>query len=238
MATTSHLTRFLSLHVSVVQVHLTSRTEPLTELLRDRDGSMPAARAPDGDREIRFALTLVARERVSEELTQVREQLFGLRPLQNVARHVRIEPGLGSELFNEVWVRQVTKVEHQVRFGGKPVLESEADNPDDHVAPRAAAGQVIEKCSLQVVHREASRVDDAGRFGAERRKTGALPLDATQEITRGSQGVRPPRLAVAPNEDLIRSVEEEDLDGVPGLSKRAHRGLGALQERSISDVDA
>lgn len=231
------LARLLSLHVSVMQVHFTTGAEALAELLRDGDGSMAAACASDGDRQIRFAFPLVARERVFEELTQVREQLFRFRSLQNVAGDFRIKPCLGPQLVDKMRIGQVSKVKHQVRIDGQAILKTKTDDANDHVALCSAAGQVVEKRSLQIVHGESRRVDDARSLGTQRRKARALALNPAKEVARWGQWMRPARLAIATDEDVVRGVEEKDLDGVPSLTQSAHGNLGAFEERTVSDIN-
>ncbi len=48
--------------------------------------------------------------------------------------------------------------------------------------------------------------------------------------------MRPPRLAIAPDQHLVGGVDEEHLDLVAPLPERGERLVGAFQERAGADV--
>src|SRR5687768_1778170 len=106
--------------------------EVLTEALGDGDAAMPPARAADSDGQIAFHLLPVLRKQIADELPQAAVELLILRLLPQVADDLRVHPGLRPQLGDEVGVREKANIEEKIEVVRLAVLESEADQRDEH----------------------------------------------------------------------------------------------------------
>ena len=97
-----------------------------------------------------------------------------------------------------------------------PVLEAERHQTNDHRRPLGVAPNVVYQVMPQIVDAEVGGVDDDVGPGTQSRESLSLPCDCSLQVPRPRKRVGPPGLAEAPNQNLVRAVEEDHLHVMPG----------------------
>src|ERR1700722_19445535 len=87
-------------------------SQALANLARDHNASMVAARAPERNGEITFALRDVMRQQIDQQVRDARDELRRLWKRPDVARHARILAGEMFERRNVIRVWKDPNLEH------------------------------------------------------------------------------------------------------------------------------
>src|SRR5689334_17448586 len=109
---------------------MTQPPEALPELLADHDTPVPATGAPERDRQIRLALSLVPGNEEREQSIELVEELTRARLGEHVVTHGCVETGEGSQLLDPMRVGKEPAVEHEIDVEREPVLVAECDDVD------------------------------------------------------------------------------------------------------------
>jgi hypothetical protein len=91
------------------------------------------------------------------------------------------------------------------------VLVAERDEGDGEAGPLARRRVDVDEALLELVHRDAARVDDPVGDLAEMGERLPLRLDALLHGAGAREGMAPPALVVAPDERLVGRLQEQHL---------------------------
>src|SRR5438874_4466417 len=119
------------------------RRQVLADLIGHHDGTMLAAGAAEGYRQIALSFANVMREKVGEQIGNALHELGGLGEGPNIAGHSGIAAGEILESRDVVRVGQKSNVEHQVAILRYAVAEAEAVDVNHDVRFVAAAAEVF-----------------------------------------------------------------------------------------------
>ena len=173
---------------------------------------MEAAGAADGDGQPRLALGQVGGDDGGEEAIQVAQELAcdGL-PQDEVAHGLGLA-GMLTQLGAVERVLHEAHVEDEVGLQRHAVLEAEADDLQGQLVGTWLRPQRIDDALAQLLEGEAGGVDGRLRHLADLVEQGALARDRRADaVVLVVERVPVPSLRVAPDEDLVAGLEEDDL---------------------------
>jgi len=183
------------------------------DLFAEHDGTVFAASAADGDRQITFAFADVVRDQVGEEAFDATEKFAALRERANVLLDFGIFASVAAQGRDEMRVWQKAHVENQVGVGGHAVLVAKANDGDQHGAVvgilEALGNKVTEFMDVELrgVNHHIGQLAD----GLHERALVAQTFANGQSF---AEGVRPARLAIAAEERVIAGIDEDQRDGM------------------------
>src|SRR5215212_3912127 len=178
--------------------------------IRHRQRSVSAARAADGDRQVRLALGDVGGQHEVEQREQALVELRGDLARLDVLDYPGITPGEGAQVLAVMRVWQEADVENQVGLARRPVLEAEGDDRERQPAGRALwPKQLGHDAAPEHRSGQVARVHDDVRVLAQRAQQLALGPDALEHAAVRRQWMAAPRLLEAVEKGLLVGLEEE-----------------------------
>src|ERR1039458_5014247 len=122
-------------------------------------GTMLAAGASEGQREIALALVDVVRQQEEQHVRYAVEKLPRLRKAHDVVLDLRVFAGQVPKLRHEVRVGKEPHIEDQIRVQRHAILVSETNRRDQQILAVALANKLVLDIRAQFVHVEFRRVD-------------------------------------------------------------------------------
>jgi hypothetical protein len=172
-----------------------------------------AARAPEGDGQVRLALGHEGRQELAHHRLEVAEELDGGVLRQHVVAHRGVAPGERPQLVDPVRVGQEPAVEHQVGVERQAVLVAERQQRDLHRRLVDLAGEQGLDAPAQGVDVEVARVDHHVGLGLDGFEQLALALDGGGQVllvAAARERVAATRVLVPADQGVGRGVEEQD----------------------------
>ncbi len=125
---------------------------------------MSPARAADGDGQGELALVLVPGNGEIKELVDPLHPEVGLRLVGQVFLDLRLQTTSGTELVDEVGVREEPDVKDVVGFHGEAVFEPEARDHDLQPLLLRMEAVAIDDLLAELMHVQRARIDDDVRL--------------------------------------------------------------------------
>ena len=187
------------------------------------------------DRQPRLALADVGRDGEGQELAEVVEEATGDRLIEDERADRVGQPGERPQLGVVVRVLHEPDVEDEVRFERHPELEPEADELECQLIGPDIGRRAANRRSRSW-RRERSDVSrttsESALTESSRRRSSAIELAMPAFL---AERVTMARLAVAPDQDLVARLEEDDARADPAALERAAHGRQG--ERRIAGAD-
>src|SRR5690348_8665438 len=183
--------------------------QPFGETLGDIDRAMAAAGAADGDGQVAFALTLVARQQRLEPAAELIEKRRKIRVRGDILANRASLAGHRLEGGDVMRIAQETHIEHEIGVARQALTVRERG---DEYAEAGLGGEmeVAVQHAFQIAGRQKRRIDhEIGAF-AQWLHALALEADAVADRTLGREGMRAARFGVAPLQPIIVAIEEND----------------------------
>src|SRR5205807_1841097 len=183
------------------------RGQRATHRLCQHDGTMTPSRAPEGDRQITFALADVMGNQISQQTLEAPEEFTRLGEGSDIAGHFGIASRKLAQPGNKMRIGQKAHIENQVRVGRQTVPISEA-HQGNHQRPFASALKPIDDELPQFMDIKPRRVDDdVSQFSNWRHQTALMAQDfAHRPIVTQRMGAS--RFAEAAQQRLVRGFDE------------------------------
>src|SRR5712692_7944981 len=172
---------------------------------------MLTAGATQRNGQICLSLLLIAGEEESTKVDYFVEKHLGVGPFEHKLSNIRVNAGQALHLRHEIGVRKESEVKHQVSLGrhAVPVAEREDGNGGLILSSGGKAGL---NQPLEVVHVELGSINDLIRELAEILERLALAVNSLQDADPGSQRMAPAGLRKPAGEDIVRCIQEQDID--------------------------
>ncbi len=229
----------LFLHISMRNTSLMSTgLEVLEEGVGDGHRAMFATGASDRHGDIAFALALIKRHQVIEQIGDSAGRLLDLFALIEVFENRLVISRQLLQFWNEVRIGQKPDVEEQIRIQWNSEFETEAEHRDLGLSGLIFGGKAALEPSAQRVNVVIGRIDHYVRQQADGFKFFALFRDRFRHPPF-TQRVRPPRLAVPALQNRIARLQKEHSHLKIGSRSEQCVNLGKCVEKfPLPDVDA
>src|SRR5579859_308514 len=165
-------------------------------LFGEHDGTVFAASAAEGNRQVTLAFANVVRDEVGEKALDAAEKFSRLREGPNVFLDFGIYSGEAAQSGDEVWIGKEAHVENEVGVRGDTVLVAETDNGNEH-GTLVGILEALRDELAKLVDVELGGVDNhIGEF-ADRLHEGAFVAQAFADGKSFAEGMGAAGLAVA-----------------------------------------
>ena len=201
------------------------------------DAPVHAARAANGDDELRLSLLDVLRHEEIEHGVELFLKLLRHGPLADVFGDLRNSAALPAQFLDIEGIWQEAHIEHHVGIQGHAELEAEGQDIDAHLVSIFTAKEPPD-LFFEIDFPQLRRVDDVRRLVAHGFQAAALLLDAVGDACVRRHRMAAARFLVAADDRLIRGFHEEHLVGRPRLVhlfEHMHEGVEELAPARVHD---
>src|SRR5436190_218121 len=212
--------------------------QPPGDLLGHDDRPVKAAGAADGDGQPGLPLADICRDGERQELLEVVQEASRHRLREDEGPDRVGQTGLRSQLGVVVGVLHESDVEHQVGLERDPELEPEADELECELIRTDVGCQRREQALAQLAKRQVRGVEHDVGVGADCIEAPPLLGDRVGDAAVLAERMTMTGLAVAPDQDVVASLEEDDPWPDPAtLERAAHgcQGKGRVASAHVED---
>ena len=172
---------------------------------------MHAARAADGDGELRLARRLELMHEKIHEVIQLCQEIPRHRSRCDVLRDFLHAPARMLVFRDVKRIRQETDIDHHIGIDGDAILEAEGKDRDLHLLIRAVRTEPALHVLLEVGRLHRCRINDHIRLCAHAGKDLSLLLDAFLDTHILRERMLAARLHVAAHQRLIGGFQKDHL---------------------------